>query len=124
MLVSEVVTPAQVEARLRQLGKEMDTAHEELVSTEVRYAEAKSAYEIRSAHVRMAVKQRSLEKGVKVTVQEIEDQALMQCGDEFTELNMADALVRAARENVRKIRTHIDIARSVGTSVRASMDVS
>lgn len=120
----EVVTPAQVEYRLRQLGAEMDKAHEELVASEVRYSDAKSSFEIRSAHARMAVKQRSLEKGVKVTVQEIEDQALIQCAAEYTELNMADALVRAARENVRKIRTHIDIARSVGTSVRASMDVS
>ena len=36
----------------------------------------------------------------------------------------AEAIVRAARSNASRIRTQVDIARSVGTSVRTSMELS
>jgi hypothetical protein len=37
---------------------------------------------------------------------------------------VAEAVVRAARSNASRIRTQVDIARSVGTSVRTSMELS
>ena len=36
----------------------------------------------------------------------------------------AEALVRASRANAQRIRTQVDIARSIGTSVRTSMDIA
>lgn len=117
------MTPAQVEFRLRQLGREMDDAHIALVNAESEYARAKSMYEVESARARMAIKQQSLEIGAKITVQEIEDRAMIRTEEHFTALNASEAVVRSARANVARIRTHIDIARSVGTSVRASMEV-
>jgi hypothetical protein len=43
--------------------------------------------------------------------------------DELTALNAAEGIVKAARANSSRIRVQIDIARSVGASVRAAMDV-
>lgn len=122
--MSEVVTPMQIEQRLRQLGKELDEAHDLMVRSEHAYADAKSVYEINSAKERMRVKDRALERGSKITVQEIEDAALINTADEYTLLNMSDAVVRSMRANVTRIRVQIDIARSVGTLVRSSMEVS
>jgi hypothetical protein len=120
---SNVITPAQVEQKLVQLSREYDEAHEQLEIAEMTYADAKSAYEITIARSRMAIGQRALDAGRKVTVQEKEDEALIACADVYTAHNMAEALVRAARANANRLRTQIDIARSVGTAVRAGLDL-
>lgn len=119
-----VITPMHVERRLFQLGKELDAAHDELVECELTYMRAKAACEIAQAEKRMAVRQRFVEMGSKVTVQEVEDKALVLTKDELTSLNVAEARVRAARSNVSRLKVQIDIARSIGTSVRSSMEVS
>jgi hypothetical protein len=36
----------------------------------------------------------------------------------------SEAVVKATRANMQRIKTQIDIARSVGTSVRSSMEIS
>lgn len=122
--MSEIMTPMLVEQRLRELGRELNEAHELLVRAEHAYADAKSAWEINSARERLRVKDRALERGSKITVQEIEDTALVNRAQDYTMLNTTDAVVRSMRANVARIRVQIDIARSVGTSVRASMEVS
>lgn len=118
-----IVTPAQVEAKLKQLSIEYDEAHRSLESAEMQYAEAKSEYEISIARSRMRIGQRALEAGRKVTVQEKEDEALIECADLYTAQMIAEATVRAARANATRLRTQIDIARSVGTAVRAALDL-
>ena len=118
-----VVTPAQVEQKLIQLSREYDDAHGQLETAEYRYAKAKTDYEIGIAKERMRIGQRALEAGRKVTVQEKEDEALVSCADLYTENNIAEASVRAARANATRLRTQIDITRSVGTAVRAALDL-
>lgn len=118
-----LITPAQVEQKLIQLSREYDEAHAQLETAEMRYAQAKSDYEIRIARARMMINQRALESGRKVTVSEKDDEALIECADLFTQHNIAEAMVRAARANATRLRTQIDITRSVGTAVRAAMDL-
>jgi hypothetical protein len=84
---------------------------------------AKTAHDIAAATQRMRMKQIMIETGQKPTVQEIEDRALLAYRDELTALNAAEGIVKAARANSARIRVQIDIARSVGASVRAAMDV-
>lgn len=121
--MTNLVTPAQVEQKLRELSREYDAAHKQLEDAEIGYAAAKSEYEIAIAKARMAIGQRALEAGRKVTVQEKEDEALIQCADLYTAHNASEAVVRAARANATRLRTQIDIARSVGTAVRAALDL-
>ena len=119
-----IVTPAHVEQRLITLSKEYDEAHAQLEAAEMTYASAKSLWEINSARVRLSLQAKSLEAGRKMTTGERDDEALVRCQDELLALNNADAVVRASRANAVRIRTQIDITRSVGTSVRAAMDLS
>ena len=113
----------QVERRLLQLSKELDESTDDLGRAEMSFMTAKSAWEINSARARMQIKARVLERGGKATVGEIEDEALLRCQDELMALNTSEGMVKAARGNNSRIRTQIDIARSIGTSVRTSMGV-
>ena len=118
-----VITPAQVEQKLVQLSREYDEAHKDLEEAEMGYASAKSLWEINSARARLGIAARALENGRKITVQERDDEALVRCQDELVALNNSEAIVRAARANAQRLRTQIDIARSVGTAVRAALEL-
>jgi hypothetical protein len=115
----KAITPVQVEKRLVALGVEIDDAQSFLESSEMEYFTAKTDCELSLAGERIALSK----SGLKFTVQEKEDIALTACADKYRRLGEAEAKVRAARSNVQRIRAHIDIVRSVGTSVRASMEV-
>jgi hypothetical protein len=73
-----VVTPGQVERRLRQLSDELDEAHKDLVSAENNYATVKSNYEIAMAKSRIYLSSRSSASGKNYTVQEREDLSLVE----------------------------------------------
>lgn len=121
--MSRLYTPADVEAKLVSLSQEYDESHKELDAAEMEYATAKSLYEINSARARLHIRARALEAGRKITVQEVDDESTVECASELTRLNTSEAIVRSARANAQRLRTQIDIARSVGTAVRAAMDM-
>ena len=112
-----MVTPQSIENRLLVLSKEVDDAHQFLETAETDFHKAKSEYEIEMAHSRMKL---STEK---MRVQDIQDFALIHNQDLYRALNSAEAVVKAARANATRIRTQVDIARSVGTSVRSSLEI-
>jgi hypothetical protein len=114
-----VITPVKIENRLYELSHEIDEAHEQLSKAEMDYHKAKSAFELSIARARILTGNAS----AKMRVQDIADHALLQCYDEFQSLQITEAMVKAARANAQRIRTQVDIARSIGTSVRASMDI-
>jgi hypothetical protein len=119
-----IVTPEIVEKRLVTLSRELDAAHNESVLAESAYFDAKAAYEIGIASARMKVGAKFADMGVKVTVQEREDEALLATADLLKAYYRADALQRASKANVQRIRTQTDIARTIAASVRTSMDLS
>ena len=114
-----IVTPASVEKRLLDLSREVDQAHEFLDKCEEDYYNAKAGLEIALATVRV----RTNGSAVKYTVRDKEDYAVLECADLIRAVAIAEAKVRAARANTNRIRTQVDIARSIGTSVRASMEI-
>jgi hypothetical protein len=122
--MSDVITPAQIERRMIQLGKELDEAHQELVAAEQRYFDAKGMYEIAVGKARLDVGKRYAERGVKATIQDREDEAMMIVQDHLVALYNSEALVKAARANVTRLRTQIDIARSVSANVRQTLEVA
>lgn len=113
------ITPERVESRLYELSKEIDTAHDELVEAEKKYHMAKAAFEISIARARVHIGTNNM----KLRVGDVADKALDTCSEQFIDLANAEAIVKAARANAQRVRTQVDIARSIGTSVRASMDV-
>lgn len=116
-------TPADVEQKLASLSGEYDEAHKDLEEAEREYANAESLWQINSARTRLRIRAVALEGGRKPTVQEVEDEATVSCADELTRLNAANAVVRAARANAARLRTQIDLARSMGTAVRAALEL-
>ena len=121
--MNEVTTPGGVERQLIKLSKELDETHSDLVSAENNYAAVKSEYEIALAKARIELSSKSAPNGKNYTVQEREDMALVANQDLHRQMGIADAIVRASRANSVRIRTQIDLARSVGTLVRAGFDL-
>jgi hypothetical protein len=112
-----MVTPQTIEQRLLALSKEIDDAHNYLEDAERAYHKSKAAFEIAVARARLSHHQS------KLRVQDIQDLALLETETEYHALQISEAQVKAARANATRIRTQVDIARSIGTSVRASLEM-
>jgi hypothetical protein len=117
-----VVTPAQIEKRLYDLSKEIDDSHSELVEVESHYNSDKANYEIAMARSRMLYSMKSSPTGKNYTVSERDDMALLENEELHLRVAMAEAQVKAARANAARIKTQVEIARSIGTSVRSSLE--
>lgn len=112
------VTPEAVERRMMALSREVDDAHADLVEAERAYHAAKVAYELGMAKERLRL------QGVTgLRVQDVADRALVACEELFDGVQMAEAIAKAARANANRLRTQVDLVRSVGTSVRASLEL-
>jgi len=119
-----VVTPMQVEKRLKELSKELDMCHDYLASAEEAYFTTKAHYEVSLAKSRLSLSSKSSPMGKNYTVGEREDMAIVENEELHFQIARAEAMVRAARANAARIKTQVDIARSIGTSVRTGMETS
>jgi len=119
-----IVTPVQVEARLKDLSKLIDEAHDDLVDSEMLYHAAKATYEVAMAKSRIELAGKSDAGGRNRTVGEREDLALLANEERHMKVAECEAIVKANRANVARLRVQVDIARSIGTSVRTGMDAS
>lgn len=118
-----MVTPVSIENRLVTLSKEVDEAHNDLLEVESHYFSMKAHYEIALAKSRLHFASTSSPTGKNYTVQQIESLALVENETLHLKMSSAEALVKGTRANASRIRTQVDIARSIGTSVRASLDL-
>jgi len=123
LLVWEVLpmslTPQQVEKRLYDLSLEMDEAHNALVEAETQYSTLKAVYEIAMAKSRM----RNSHPDMKMTVVMRDDQALIDNAEKHEAVAFAEATVKAHRGNVARIKTQVDITRSISSSIKATLDL-
>lgn len=122
--MSDIVTPQAVERRLVALSQENDKAHDMLAEAERKAVEAKIDYDLGLAKVRQAIRSKAQLESVKMTVGEIDDAALLECDKEYTAHLTTESVLRVARSNVARVKIQTDIARSVGTSVRTSIDLA
>jgi len=122
--MNEIITPAMVEQKLRGLSKEVDEAHKVLVEVETIYHGVIADYEIAMAKSRITLATKSAPNGKNYTVGEREDLALVQNEELHKDLAIIQAKILASRANTNRLKMQVDIARSVGTSVRTSMDLT
>lgn len=114
------LTPYDVERRLIALSAKLEQATNHLIEMEELYSAENSAYELACARNRLA-----LAGGAeKLTVQEKEARTLIECEEERIRRDYADAQLKAAKAVLKQIYTDIDVWRSVGSSVRAAVDIS
>jgi len=121
--MSQVVTPQQIEARLYALSKEVDEAHEGLVDCEREFHQTTATYEVNMARSRIEFASKSSPTGKNYTVGEREDMALIENADFHFRIATVEAQVKAARANVSRLKTQVEIARSMSASVRSSMEL-
>jgi hypothetical protein len=119
-----VVTPEQVERRLKELSKLIDEAHDALVEAESIYHSDTAEYELEMAASRLEFANKSSPTGKNYTVGERDDMALIKNRDLHRKVSTSEAIVKANRANVARLRVQVDIARSIGTSVRTGMELS
>ena len=122
--MNDVVTPAQVDRRLIELAREIDESHTQMVEAEQTFMSAKTGYEIAIAKSRMRTRQRYIERGVKVTDGEIEDEALLATKIELIALNTSEGLVKPERRYINRFRPQPDMVRRIGRSAVACLDES
>ena len=122
--MTQVVTPQQIESRLYALSKEVDEAHEGLVTTEREFHETTAEYEIAMAKSRILLASKSSPTGKNYTVGEREDMAIIENSNLHFQIATVEAQVKAARANVQRLKTQVEIARSMSASVRSSMELS
>ena len=118
-----VATPADVERQLVHLSKEIDEVHLLLIDVEKEYSVLKAQYEIALARSRMIYATKSSPTGKNYTVTEREDMALLENEEVHIQMALMEASIKSTRGNMARLKTQVDIARSVGSSVRASMEV-
>jgi alkylation response protein AidB-like acyl-CoA dehydrogenase len=123
-MMTQVVTPQQIESRLYALSKEVDEAHQGLVDTEREFHQTTAEYEIAMARTRISLASKSSPTGKNYTVGEREDMAIIENADQHFNMATMEAQVKAARANVQRLKTQVEIARSMSASVRSSMELS
>jgi hypothetical protein len=123
-MMTQVVTPQQIESRLYALSKEVDEAHEGLVTAEREFHQTTAEYEIAIARTRISLASKSSPTGKNYTVGEREDMAIIENADQHFKIAVMEAQVKAARANVQRLKTQVEIARSMSASVRSSMELS
>lgn len=122
--MSEIITPAQVEQRLMQLSGLLDKAQEQLNSAEEQYTSIKAQFEIAMAKSRIALATEVGANNKLLTATEKEDKALIANENLHLLISSAEILVKASRANVANLKTQVDIARSIGSSVRSALEIS
>jgi len=113
------ITPMEVEKRLMALSVEIDQIHKDLTDCEHRFHTTKAGLEIAMARARMELSAPDRKYSVALK----EDIALHQNAEQYMELAIAEAQVKAARANASRVKTQVDIARSISVSVRASLEI-
>ena len=114
-----MITPVQIEKRLVELSKEIDQAHVDLEEAENEYHQSVAQYEVAMAKSRI----KNSQIDMKMTAVMREDQALIENETLHNRVALAEAQVKACRANANRLRTQVDITRSVSSSVKASLEL-
>lgn len=121
-MTEPLMTPYEVERKLLALSDALDQATEDLIEAETAYTLSKRDLEMGLARARVDNSYANADR--KMTVQEKEDKALLACSDLVRQADADEIWVKGSKAQVIKLRAQVDIIRSIGTSVRASMDIT
>ena len=92
-------------------------------SAEEQYTSVKAQFEIAMAKSRIALATEVGANNKLLTATEKEDKALIANENLHLIISSAEILVKASRANVTNLKTQVDIARSIGSSVRSALEI-
>lgn len=118
-----VLTPPQIEQQLRALSRRIGEAQAENATVEMTFSTDKAELEISMAKTRLKYANQSKPGGKNYTADERTDLAVTENEELFRKVAVDEALVKASRGRINQLNTQTDIARSVSTSVRTSMNL-
>ena len=118
-----ILTPTQIEQQLRSLSRQIGLAQQENADIEMSYSTKKAQLEISMARTRLKYADMSKPNGKNHTADERTDLAVIENEQLFRDVAVEEAKVKASRGRINQLNTQTDIARSVSTSVRTSMQV-
>lgn len=113
------LTPVQVEQRLLDLVQQNLRAYQDLRDAEHAYEVAKAEHQIAYAKARLE----TYADHKDWNVGRRDDVATVATEDLRLRLAAAEAVVKSARAKAAAVRTQADLVRSIGLSVRTSMEV-
>lgn len=113
------LTPVQVEHKLLELVQHNQRAYQDLRDAEHAYEAVKAEHQIAYAKARLA----TYAEHKDWTVGRRDDYATAATEDLRLQLAGAEAVVKSARAKAAAVRTQADLVRSIGLSVRTSMEV-
>ena len=119
----EALTPVQIENFARYLVRELGEAEKKLSGYQVDYADAETLLEDKMALQRMHYSSISRENGKNYTVQQTEDSARLDCGQEWSDYSKLKALVEISKGRINVLKAQSDLVRSVMVSVRTSNEM-
>lgn len=112
------ITNHDIEVKLHDYSLELDEAHAFLASAETFYHTTKAELEISTARAYLEI-----DHDRKIPVAEKESMVKVACADKLYEHAVANAKVAAARKNFERVKVQIDITRSQGSLIKASMEL-
>lgn len=121
-MTEPLLTPYEVERKLLALSDALDRATEDLIEAESNLTSARRNYEMAMARARVSLAKDHTES--RLTVQEKADLALLNCEDERVVMDAAEIWAKGSKAQVANLRAQVDIIRSVGTSVRSSIEMT
>lgn len=121
-MTEPLFTPYEVERKLLALADALEAATSDLTEAEAAWVISKRNLELALARARVSLAKDHSES--RLTVQEKADLALLNCQEELHQADADEIWVRGSKAQVANLKTQVDIIRSVGTSVRSSMDIS
>jgi len=121
-MTEPLLTPYEVERKLLSLGAALDEATTDLIEAESAFTHSKRVLEMALARARADISEKY--RNDKLTVQEKADIALLMCEEQVIQADADEIWVKGSKAIVSNLRSQVDIIRSVGTSVRSSMDMA
>lgn len=114
-----VLTAVEVEAKIDDLSDRMEDVLEDFEAREDRAAEAKHAYELAAAKVRLrASSQPGNGPGGRTTVDEREAMVIVECEEQLLEHLIADAKKAAAKKTLDVMSNRMDGLRTIAANIR------
>ncbi len=111
----------QIERDLVHLRNQMTPAVAEAAAAEAEYAEAKALYTVELGITRIRLKLDYKNRGEKATVQDLDDEALAMCADEYQRLVIAEGRVKIAKLTIHRLEMQGDIQRTIAAGFREAI---
>lgn len=117
-------TPAEIELHIIRVTDELDEKTNLLAQQETLAAEAQDAADLALAQARIRIGDDAAYKGVKLTVQEKQDAALVECAPLVSKASVEQAKLQGFKAQVRTLMVQADAWRTISASTRSSMNLS